>query len=67
MATSHTAIKAALLAIYTTAESSEMDKDTFADNMATVIQDAILSADVDVITPNVSGGGATRPGTGGLT
>lgn len=66
MATSHATIKAALLALYTTAESSEMSKETFADAMATIIQNAILSADLDGTAPNVQSGGTDRVLTGGL-
>lgn len=78
MAVTKSVIKAALLALYTQAETgSGIDKDVFADGMADIIRDAILSANVNTtLTPGtatatdpISGplpvvGGAS---TGGLT
>lgn len=67
MATNHATIEAALLALYTSAENDSMNKEDFADGMATIIQNAILSADLDGTAPNVQSGGTNRVLTGGLT
>ena len=58
MAVVKATIKAALLALYTSAEASPMTRDDFADEMADIIRDAILSA-----TITVTSSGAF-PGTG---
>ena len=62
-------IKAALVALYTSAEASSMTKEDFADEMAEIIRDAILSATITVtsvtlVTPGV---GASGPGTGTIS
>ena len=62
-------IKAALVALYTSAEASSMTREDFADEMAEIIRDAILSATITVtsvtlVTPGV---GASGPGTGTIS
>ncbi len=68
MAVVKATIKSALLALYTSAEASSMDKDDFADEMAEIIKDAILSAVVQagitLTTPDTINGATT--GTGSL-
>lgn len=62
MAVSQSTIKADLKQLYDDAKAAEMDDDTFANRMATIIADAILTADVD------PGGGPpplTAPSGGG--
>ncbi len=44
MAVVKATIKSALVALYTSAEASSMSKEDFADEMAEIIKDAILSA-----------------------
>ncbi|NIA28344.1 MAG: hypothetical protein GWP06_00350 [Actinobacteria bacterium] len=46
MPTNHATIKAALLSLYNTAKTAEMSETDFADGMATIIQNAILSGEV---------------------
>ena len=68
MAVSQSAIKSALVALYSQADSDEgIDKDAFANGLATIIKDAILSGDVQFpIAVTVSGsthiGGTTALG-----
>lgn len=72
MAVVQATIKAQLLELYNDAVDSPMDEDTFADRMAGIIRDAILSADISVSTSvavvSVSGvttgPGVSGPGTG---
>ncbi len=69
MAVVKATIKAALVALYTSAEASSMTKEDFADEMAEIIRDAILSATITVtsvtlVTPGV---GASGPGTGTIS
>ncbi|MCK5127585.1 MAG: hypothetical protein KAR42_15115 [candidate division Zixibacteria bacterium] len=66
MATSHATIETALLVLYNDAKAIPMTEATFADRMATIIQNAILSADLDGLAPNVQSGGTDRVLTGGL-
>jgi len=66
MATSHATIKAALLGIYNSAKATSMSEDSFADQMATVIQDAILSADLDGTATGAQTGGPGVPVVGSL-
>jgi len=67
MAVNATTIATALKTLYDDALAGTVDQDQFADQMGIIIKDAILSADVAVTTPGVQAGGATLPGTGGLT
>ena len=68
MAVIKTTIKNALTALYNTAETSPLSKEDFADTMADIIVDAILSADVQsgitLTTPDTINGVTT--GTGSL-
>ncbi len=50
MATSQPTIKAALLVLYNSAKASEMTETEYADEMATIIQNAIQSGSVTVNT-----------------
>ena len=59
-------IKSALMALYNDANSSPMSAETFADNMAGIIKDAILSADVVAGIP-VSTTGTAVAQTGATT
>ena len=63
MAVVKATIKAELLALYNAAKSGEMSESEFADGMADIIRNAILSATVTV--SGVQSGGSTA--TGGLT
>lgn len=64
MAVSKSDIKTALISLYTSAESSPMSKEDFADGMAEIIMDAIQSGDVvSGIAVQVS----TSTGTGATT
>jgi hypothetical protein len=67
MAVNKSTIKTALQALYTSAQSGMTDAD-FADAMADIIKDAILSADVQagitLTTPDTINGATT--GTGSL-
>ena len=67
MAVVKATIKAALLALYTSAEASPMDKDDFADEMAEIIKDAIRSGTVQtgitLTTPDTINGSTTGTGT----
>ena len=68
MAVVKATIKSALVALYTSAEASSMTKEDFADEMADIIKDAILSAVVQsgivLTTPDTINGSTT--GTGSL-
>ena len=68
MAVVKATIKSALVALYTSAEASSMSKEDFADGMADIIKDAILSAVVQagitLTTPDTINGSTT--GTGSL-
>jgi hypothetical protein len=72
MAVVKATIKTQLLALYNSAKSSPMTEDDFADEMATIIRAAILSADISVstsvavasVTAVTPGGGVSGPGTG---
>ena len=55
MSVSHATVKAAILAICTSANSSAMSNDDYADDMATVIVNAITSAELDTITATAGG------------
>lgn len=69
MSVNHATIKAELLNLYTQADTGEgIDKNAFADGMATIIQNAIRSGDVQFpIAVQVSGtthiGGTTEIGS----
>lgn len=67
MAVNKTTIKNALIALYTSAESSPMSKEDFADGMADIIKNAILTADVQagitLTTPDTINGSTTGTGT----
>lgn len=67
MAVVKATIKAALVALYTSAEGSSMTKEDFADEMAEIIKDAILSGTVQVgitlTTPDTINGATTGTGT----
>jgi len=66
-------IKADLLALYNSAKNGAMSEDDFADEMATIIRDAILSADVTTTVAVASVSGVTTgtqvsgPGSGSGT
>ena len=66
MAVSQPTIKSDLLALYNDARSSPMSEEEFADRMATIIRDAILSADVVGTATDVESGTSTAPVTGDL-
>ena len=66
MAVSQPTIKSDLLALYNDARSSPMSEEEFADRMATIIRDAILSADVEGTATAVESGTSTAPVTGDL-
>lgn len=70
MAVSQPVIKAALLALYNDAKSSAMTETDFADQMATIIKNAITSGTVNsgitVQVDPVTGTGATT-GTGTIS
>ena len=70
MAVVKATIKSALLSLYNSAKSGEMSESDFADGMADVIRNAILSAQVNsgiaVQVSTGTGTGATT-GTGTLT
>lgn len=66
MAVSQPTIKSDLLALYNDARSSPMSEEEFADRMATIIRDAILSADVTGTATGVESGTSTAPVTGDL-
>lgn len=63
MAVVKATIKAELIVLYNAAKSDEMTESEFADGMADIIRNAILSATVTV--SGVQSGGSTA--TGGLT
>ena len=54
MATNHATIKAALKQLYDDAKTTPMNEDTYADRMATIIQDAIQSGDVVNVEPGAA-------------
>jgi len=66
-------IKADLLALYNSAKSGTMSESDFADEMAIIIRDAILSADVSTTVAVASVSGVTTgtqvsgPGSGSGT
>jgi hypothetical protein len=61
-------IKTALVGLYTNAKNSEMTESDFADGMADIIRNAILSATITVTVASVSGvttgTGVSGSGTG---
>jgi len=61
-------IKAAKLALYNQAKTTEMTEEEFADAEATIEANAILSAEISPGTTanGVTAGGASVPVTGGL-
>lgn len=67
MAVVKATIKAALIALYTSAEASSMTKEDFADEMADIIRDAILSGTVQagivLTTPDTINGATTGTGS----
>jgi len=69
MAVVQSDIKSDLLALYNDAKSGKMSESDFADEMATIIRDAILSADVNVTSVSgvTTGNGTSGPGTGTLS
>ena len=69
MAVVKATIKGALLSLYNSAKSGEMSESDFADGMADIIRNAILSATVNVTSVSgvTTGGGTSGPGTGTLT
>ncbi len=69
MAVVKATIKAALVALYTSAEASPMTKEDFADEMAEIIRDAILSATITVTSVSLvtTGVGTSGPGTGTIS
>jgi hypothetical protein len=67
MAVVQATIKAALLAVYNEAKAAPMSEADFADKIATVISDAILSATVTGTATGVTPGGASVPVTGTLS
>lgn len=61
-------IKADLLELYNDAKAAPMTEDTFAGRMATIIADAILSADVTTtVVGTLPAGPVAATGSGGLT
>lgn len=72
MAVVQATIKAQLLALYNDAKTTPMSEEDFADEMASIIRSAILSADIAVntsvavasVTAVTPGGGVSGPGTG---
>ena len=54
MATNHATIKAALKTLYDDAKATPMTEDDFADEMATIIQNAIQSGDVVNVEPGAA-------------
>lgn len=62
-------IKADLVQLAADMKASELSDDAWADKLATIIKDAILSAEIDDLTTTANGvtvGGASVPVTGGL-
>ena len=66
MAVVQATIKAALLVVYNEAKAAPMTEAEFADKIATVIADAILSAQVTGTATGVTAGPASVPVTGTL-
>ncbi len=66
MAVIKATIAAECLALYTSAKASAMSDSDFADGMATIIQNAILSANVQIGIPVSTTGSATAQ-TGATT
>ncbi len=68
MAVNQGTIKAALVALYSSSESGEgIDKNAFADGLATIIRNAIISGDVQfpipvTVNPVTHVGGTTAKG-----
>jgi len=69
MAVSQPTIKAALLSLYNDMKTTEYTETQFADAMATIIKDAILSATVNVTSVSgvTTGTGTSGPGSGTLS
>lgn len=68
MAVSKSAIKAAYLAAMNTASISELSNEDWADLIADVIRDAILSADVETtVIGTLPDGPVSASGSGGLS
>lgn len=69
MAVVKATIKAQLLALYNDMKTTEYDEEEFADAMADIIRDSILSATVNVTSVSgvTTGGGTSGPGTGTLS
>ena len=68
MAVSQPTIKAALLGLFTAMKNGTIDTDeASADEWATIIADAILSAELDGTANGVTPGGSSVPVTGGVT
>lgn len=68
MAVVQATIKASLLALYTNMKTTEYTEEQFANEMATIIRDAILSANVQAgiavqVTPATGTGATTAIGT----
>ena len=67
MAVVKATIKSALVALYTSAEASSMTKEDFADEMADIIRDAIISgtvqAGISLTTPDTINGSTTGTGS----
>lgn len=68
MAVSQPTVKAAILGLFAGMKAGTIDTDdAAADEWATIITDAILSANVTGTATGVTAGGATAPVTGGLS
>lgn len=68
MAVSKSVIKSALISLYTTVESSETSKEDFADSMADIIRNAILSGDVvTTVTGTLPDGPVAASGAGSIS
>ena len=61
-------IKTALLSLYNSAKAGSMSEADFADEMATIIRDALLTADVaTTVTGTLPAGPVAAVGTGTLS
>jgi hypothetical protein len=67
MAVVQATIKASLVELYNSAKENAMTEADFADGMATIIREAILSAQVTGTATGAMAGGPGVPVTGGLT
>lgn len=67
MAVVQVTIKSQLLSLYDDMASTEYTREQFADSMATIIANAILSADVTITTPTTGTILTPEIGTGSLT